>query len=289
MDLSGIRKNSNHGDNSQTPSTRIQIFCPLTRLPEPLRPMLYRKDMQCSWVLTYDAVEKNDLLSEFNLVVIYPGPVRDVEEKRRLGRFLQTAQKKSLPIILMTEDETLANFIPLESDQLMPRVQVVDPDVTTEELWGRVYSMLNFSPVFDRIEMHMSHLEKWAFALNNRFEELHKELRLAWRVQQEFLPKKLPNTPEYRFATLYRPATWVSGDIYDIFKLDEKHIGFYLADVVGHGVAAGLMTLFVKRALVTKEILGSSYHLLETHQALARLNDDICSLELPEHQFVTSA
>jgi serine phosphatase RsbU (regulator of sigma subunit) len=92
-----------------------------------------------------------------------------------------------------------------------------------------------------------------------------------------------------RFATLYRPATWVSGDIYDIFQLDEKHIGFSIADVVGHGVAAGLMTLFVKRAMVTKEILDKSYRILPPNQALARLNDDLCSMELPEHQFVTAA
>lgn len=148
--------------------------------------------------------------------------------------------------------------------------------------------MLDFSPLFNRVEQYMGQLEKWAFALNTRFEELHQELRLAWRVQQDFLPKQLPKSLKLRFAALYRPASWVSGDIYDIFQVDENHFGFYIADVVGHGVAAGLMTLFVKRALVTKEILDRSYRVLSPDQAIGRLNQEVCSLELPEHQFVTA-
>ena len=34
---------------------------------------------------------------------------------------------------------------------------------------------------------------------------------LAWRVQQDFLPKRLPRLPGVQFAALYRPASWVSG------------------------------------------------------------------------------
>jgi serine phosphatase RsbU (regulator of sigma subunit) len=289
MDLSGIHSSLNRGDDSQRPQMRIQIFCPLPSLPNTLRSMIYRKDVQCSWVLSYEAIEKYHLLDDLDLLVFFPGPIHDVNLKRRIGKLLSAAQHKSLPVILLSDDDSISNIIPPENEQIMPRIQMVPPEIATDELWGRIFSMLNFNPVFDRIEDHMKQLEKWAFSLNSRFEQLHQELRLAWRVQQDFLPKKLPHTLKITFAALYRPATWVSGDIYDIFKLDEKNIGFYIADVVGHGVAAGLMTLFVKRALITKEILGNSYQILPPNQALARLNDEICSLELPEHQFVTAA
>jgi serine phosphatase RsbU (regulator of sigma subunit) len=289
MELPQARNTWDNNDNSKNALTRIQIFCPQPKMPDHLRPMLNRKDVQCSWVMTYQAQEQYALMEQFDLIVFSPGPITDLEEKRKVGKFLQTAQQKSLPILLITDDPTLVNLIPLQDDQVLPRVQLAGSNVSSEELWGRIFSMLNYSPLFNRIERHMENLEKWAFTLNNRFEELHQELRLAWRVQQDFLPKKFPVTPRLRFATLYRPATWVSGDIYDIFQLDEKHIGFSIADVVGHGVAAGLMTLFVKRAMVTKEILDKSYRILPPNQALARLNDDLCSMELPEHQFVTAA
>ncbi|NLE29602.1 MAG: SpoIIE family protein phosphatase [Phycisphaerae bacterium] len=289
MKLPQAQNTWDNNDDSKKTLTRIQIFCPQPRLPEHLRPMLNRKDVQCSWVMTYQALETHALMDQFDLVVFVPGPITDVEQKRRIGKLLQTAQQKLMPIILVSKDPSLANLIPIQDDQVLPRVQMADPDISVEELWGRIFAMLNYSPLFNRIERHMKHLEKWADNLNSRFEELHQELRLAWRVQQDFLPKKLPHTSKFRFAALYRPAAWVSGDIYDIFQIDEKHIGFNIADVVGHGVAAGLMTLFVKRALITKEILEKSYHILPPNQALARLNEDICSLELPEHQFVTAA
>jgi len=182
----------------------------------------------------------------------------------------------------------MINMVPIEGEKILPRIQTIDPDIHPEELWGRICSLLHYTPLFQRIEHYMGQLEKWAFTLNNRFEELHQELRLAWRVQQDFLPKQLPKSLKLRFAALYRPASWVSGDIYDIFQLDERHIGFYIADVVGHGVAAGLMTLFVKRALVTKEIVSNNYRLLPPNEALARLNLELSNLELPEHQFVTA-
>jgi len=288
MGSPGAQDTSDNRHDSPQKVARIQIFCPLPRLPENLRPFLYRRDVQCSWVITYEASERYQLIEQFDLAVFCPGHLFDLEQKRKLGQLLQTAQQKGVPILLLTEDATLQNLVPVDNTQNLPRIQVAKPEITMDELWGRICSMLNFSPLFDRIETYMGRLEKWALSINTQFEELHQEVRLAWRVQQDFLPKKLPRSPRLRFGALYRPASWVSGDTYDLFQLDERHIGFYIADVVGHGVAAGLMTMFVKRALVTKEILGQSYRLLEPGQAMARLNADLCDMELPEQQFVTA-
>src|SRR5688572_9036270 len=69
---------------------------------------------------------------------------------------------------------------------------------------------------------------------------LDEELRLAARIQQDFLPKMLPQVGPVHFHTLFRPAGYVSGDLYDVTRLDERHVGFYIADAVGHGVPAAL-------------------------------------------------
>src|SRR5688572_8924311 len=82
---------------------------------------------------------------------------------------------------------------------------------------------------------------------------LDEELRLAARLQQDFLPKSLPQVGPVRFHTLFRPAGHVSGDIYDVMRLDETHVGFYIVDAVGHGMPAALLTMFLKNAMVTKE------------------------------------
>ena len=67
-----------------------------------------------------------------------------------------------------------------------------------------------------------------------------EQLRMAGLVQRDFLPGQLPDSDRLRWAAAFLPAEWVSGDFYDIVRIDEQHIGFYIADVVGHGVPAAL-------------------------------------------------
>ncbi|MDY6913414.1 MAG: SpoIIE family protein phosphatase, partial [Planctomycetota bacterium] len=119
------------------------------------------------------------------------------------------------------------------------------------------------------------------------FDELDEEMRLAARLQRDFLPRRLPEVGDVRFGVLYRPASWVSGDIYDIVRLDETHVGFYVADAVGHGMPAALLTMFIKKALQTKRVYGNSYELVAPDVSLAQLNEDICRQNLSSCQFCT--
>jgi serine phosphatase RsbU (regulator of sigma subunit) len=117
---------------------------------------------------------------------------------------------------------------------------------------------------------------------------LDEELKMAARVQQDFLPKTLPAIGRVRFSTLYRPAGFVSGDLYDVMRLDESHVGFYMADAVGHGIPAALLTMFLKNALVTKQILPGGYRLLPPGETLARLNDSLVEQNLSQATFATA-
>jgi len=119
------------------------------------------------------------------------------------------------------------------------------------------------------------------------FEDLDEELRLAARLQRDFLPRRLPEVGPANFAVLYRPVGWVSGDIYDIARLDETHVGFYVVDAVGHGMPAALFTMFVKTAMVTKQISGSHYEIIPPHVSLTDLNVEICAQNFSTFPFCT--
>jgi phosphoserine phosphatase RsbU/P len=105
------------------------------------------------------------------------------------------------------------------------------------------------------LTLELSAVRKRDAVFQSRMTRINDEMRLAARLQQDFLPKQLPQLGRVRFHALFRPASYVSGDLYDAMRLDEQHVGFYMADAVGHGVPAALLTMYVKRALVTKEIL----------------------------------
>jgi sigma-B regulation protein RsbU (phosphoserine phosphatase) len=117
---------------------------------------------------------------------------------------------------------------------------------------------------------------------------IDEELRLAARLQQDFLPKKLPEVGQLRFHTLFRPAGHVSGDLYDVMRVDESHVAFYMADAVGHGMPAALLSMFLKTALVTKEISPDGYRLLAPALTMQKLNDALVEQNLSQATFATS-
>lgn len=114
-----------------------------------------------------------------------------------------------------------------------------------------------------------------------------EQLQMAGRVQRDFLPKQMPNSDSLHWAVTFLPAQCVSGDIYDIARIDEQHIGFYIADVVGHGIPAALLTIFIKQALVMRQTTEKSYTIFSPAQVIKNLNHRITSQKLSGNQFVT--
>ena len=118
-------------------------------------------------------------------------------------------------------------------------------------------------------------------------DNMAEQLRMAGMVQRDFLPDHLPNCERAEWATTFLPAECVSGDIYDIARIDEQHIGFYIADVVGHGMPAALLTIFLKQALVMRQTFESSYRIFSPSEVMANLNVKMTAQKLSGHQFVT--
>ena len=125
--------------------------------------------------------------------------------------------------------------------------------------------------------------ENTAVFANTMFEQL----KLAGQVQRDFLPKLLPQSESINWQVIFQPAEVVSGDIYDIARLDEKHIGFYVADVVGHGMPAALLTIFLKHAIVSRQTLGNSYQIYQPQEVLQSLNKRMVEQKLSGSQFVS--
>ncbi len=170
----------------------------------------------------------------------------------------------------------------------MGRLDLLDRHVAVAELRGRFAMIERYHEHFRRMEGEVRNMERLGKRLNEHFREVDQEMRLAARLQQDFLPKISDPIGNLQFATIYRPATWVSGDIFDVFRIDETHTGFYVADAVGHGVAASLLTMFIKRSVVPKRVDGNDYTIATPSEAMAGLNTALTQQELPNCQFVTA-
>ena len=77
---------------------------------------------------------------------------------------------------------------------------------------------------------------------------LDNELRLAAKLQNAVLPQDL-SYPGLRVATQFHPMSQTSGDIYDVFEAEDDSVYLFVADAMGHGTAAALLTMMVSAGL----------------------------------------
>ncbi len=66
----------------------------------------------------------------------------------------------------------------------------------------------------------------------------------------------------------------LSGDMFDVYYINEDNIGIYICDVVGHGVTASMMTMFVRQTMraIKDDILSPSTALKELHKRFVSLD-----------------
>jgi serine phosphatase RsbU (regulator of sigma subunit) len=242
--------------------------------------------------------EVRDRLDLIGMVII---DVKDsMDSQQQLVRVIELLEMEHIGVILLTG----RTKVPVKSFSLSPSSTSFSMDRTVElvsidELWTRMSvdlahrkgsSAMAFKPAVLPKETQTSCKNKLAERLNMTkalADNLTEQLRLAGLVQQDFLPAKLPNTDEVKWTTIFLPAEWVSGDIYDIVRVDEQHIGFYVADIVGHGMPAALLTIFLKQALVMRETIGNNYHIFSPAEVMNNLNTRMTAQKLSGYQFAT--
>jgi serine phosphatase RsbU (regulator of sigma subunit)/anti-sigma regulatory factor (Ser/Thr protein kinase) len=79
--------------------------------------------------------------------------------------------------------------------------------------------------------------------------QLHQEIAIAASIQTNLLPVTLPQGPSYHFAAQNIPAAWVAGDFYDWVALPDGRLVIAVADVVGKGISAALLTTTLRAVL----------------------------------------
>ena len=124
---------------------------------------------------------------------------------------------------------------------------------------------------------------------NNRLSAALKELsddeQAARKLQFQLLPEDGLRIGSYTCFRRLFPSQVLSGDFVDYFPLGERHLGFYMADVAGHGAASAFVTAMLT-TLVGKyrEALGRGDEtILSPRQFLARLESDLAPHRLEKH------
>ena len=81
---------------------------------------------------------------------------------------------------------------------------------------------------------------------------LEEELAVARRIQQQFLPTRLPEMGRFGIAAMNVPNKQVGGDYYDIVDVGSGNYLITIADVAGKGVPAALLASMVQASVRTQ-------------------------------------
>ena len=112
-------------------------------------------------------------------------------------------------------------------------------------------------------------------------ERIEQELHVAQLIQQQFLPKRVPDLPSWHIAAFYRPARTVGGDFYDFIDLPDGRVFIVVGDVTDKGVPAALVMAS------THSILRASATRLESPGEVLKRANDVLYEDIPAHMFVT--
>lgn len=154
----------------------------------------------------------------------------------------------------------------LESSNLLEQVRSIQTKDEIEDL-AQVFAFMG-----QRI---LSYQEKLESEIAIKTDAIERDLQFAREFQVKLMPQKYPHLNaaakndmmRLDFYHIYKPASSVSGDFFDVLKLSDSTVGIFIADVMGHGVRSALVT-----AILTTLMQNIKSYAEQPAEFLQRLN-----------------
>ncbi|HDR7376138.1 MULTISPECIES: fused response regulator/phosphatase [Bacillus] len=178
-------------------------------------------------------------------------------------RRLQKEEKfKDIPIIFVTALED-ANKLAEALD--MGAMDYITKPINKVELLARM-----------RVALRLKSELNWH---KEQEENLRNELDLATQVQRNLLSSPL-REDHIKIEASYLPSFKLAGDMYYWYKIDENRYGIILLDVMGHGISASLVCMFISSVLreTIKSLIDPELVIKDLNKYMTLLhneNDDI--------------
>jgi phosphoserine phosphatase RsbU/P len=128
----------------------------------------------------------------------------------------------------------------------------IQKPIEYDELVIEIKKALEKQRMQKKIDTYIKSLE---VVINEKSEELklrkeaedalQQNIEQAKEYQTKLIRLRVPRVHNMRFYSFYRPCDKVGGDIFNILQVNNQII-FYIADIVGHGVAAAILSTFIK-------------------------------------------
>ncbi|MCK4518701.1 MAG: CHASE2 domain-containing protein [Candidatus Omnitrophica bacterium] len=129
-----------------------------------------------------------------------------------------------------------------------------------------------FYPVLVGIFLYLALILYHLIVEKHRSELLEKELSVARRIQESFLPQEPLKKEGFEVASSMDAARQVGGDLYQFVDLGNNKFAIMIADVSGKGIPAAL---FMVR--IVTEFRSWAKQFTEPQKVLSRLNEELAA------------
>ena len=116
-------------------------------------------------------------------------------------------------------------------------------------------------------------LQETSQRLLDAHEIINRDLEMAAAMQVNLLPSLSSNYQGITINWRFYPSTELSGDIFNFFPLDETHVGFYILDVAGHGIAAAFYSITLRHILTPDTRSLPSNSPMQTDRRAAKIKE----------------
>ncbi len=150
-----------------------------------------------------------------------------------------------------------------------------------EELDARMVAGLRILKLQQSLMARNEQLDRTHKQLTMIHGKLEDDLKAAAKLQQVYIPPEYQRFQQWEIATIYKPCTYIGGDLVGYFSVSDNEIGIYSIDVSGHGVSAALKTVMLAQSLAPFEKQGNlafesmpdgTMRTREPHELVAELN-----------------
>jgi sigma-B regulation protein RsbU (phosphoserine phosphatase) len=159
---------------------------------------------------------------------------------------------KSSQILLMTSHDKPAQ---IAEGLLRGADDFLSKAASKQEITARVLAGLRTSRLVRELETTSTQLESSLCLLQAKQEEMEADLHSAAAFVRTLLPPQGTPVQGISLAWEYQPSLTLGGDLFGVMAIDAEHLGLYILDASGHGVAAALRSASLMTFLRAENIL----------------------------------
>ncbi len=163
---------------------------------------------------------------------------------------------------------------------------LVKPITDMAVLENAVHNALHRTRLEVENQSYRDELEVANRELQKNLELLQKDQEAGRQAQQQLLPPTDRTINGFHFQHIIIPSLNLSGDFVDYFEISSRYLGFYFADVSGHGSAAAFVTMMLK-SLINQPLrqfrTGENNRIIDPADLMSYLNDELISANLGKH------